>query len=486
MIAQATQSTDQAQSSSPSSLLELTPTLNATFMYKLLTYYSMIYRIFKLEYFTSKANSNKLDILELERYVHNGSDYWKMMESKDQEITEEELQFEIYSDSEDSEIDKNVVSKAIIKQIVRARRRRSKLQDDLENLYESMNNFMQLLNALSEKTLDSILEFTIIYHENRYSNAVYSIDRVLEKIYETKTTKMNEDIFIKQIHSLQSLSKKLSNRDQRYIPWFNYRYYGNYKEYYIRAKSSINENATSPKEIDILHKLYPPIKFSKNVFSGQKIEQPYSCLDTEILDLTKETRALIHSASNTSKGIINDYLEIFKLSNKKGVDNIRERNEMLKTLILRSQLKYALYSWYSCSDYPVSPNQYSFLLAKFKDDLFKKCYEQKNSFLKSIEQVVGSTKLDTSSNDFDIVLTPLEKEKLKIARIKEMSRFTLVELVSTAKAEAIVIRDEIDRFLMIHAIDIVEQEYAAINTAIDSDVSQISALIHPYQQFTSV
>ena len=67
-----------------------------------------------------------------------------------------------------------------------------------------------------------------------------------------------------------------------------------------------------------------------------------------------------------------------------------------------------------------------------------------------------------------------------------MSRYTLVEMIIQAKAEIIVIRDEIDRILMIHAIDIIEKEYAALSTAIDSETSNISALIHPFQQFASV
>lgn len=70
--------------------------------------------------------------------------------------------------------------------------------------------------------------------------------------------------------------------------------------------------------------------------------------------------------------------------------------------------------------------------------------------------------------------------------MKAMSRYTLVEMIIQAKAEIIVIRDEIDRILMIHAIDIIEKEYAALSTAIDSETSNISALIHPFQQFASV
>jgi hypothetical protein len=112
-----------------------------TFMFKLLTYYSMIYRIFKLEYFTCKTSAKALDVLHLERYVYNGSDYWKMTERAKLDFKNQPLDFEIYSDSEDERADNNVVSKAMVQQIVTQKRRRGKLQDDLENLYEGMITF---------------------------------------------------------------------------------------------------------------------------------------------------------------------------------------------------------------------------------------------------------------------------------------------------------------------------------------------------------
>lgn len=79
---------------------------------------------------------------------------------------------------------------------------------------------------------------------------------------------------------------------------------------------------------------------------------------------------------------------------------------------MRTQLKFALFSWYSCSDFPQTPDQYHQLSFKFRNDLYKKVLEQK-TYLKSIEPVVGQIKLDTSTHDIDMALTPLEKEKIK-------------------------------------------------------------------------
>ena len=45
------------------------------FLFKILWYYSMLYRIFKLEYFISKSPANLIDVLELEKNVYNGVDY---------------------------------------------------------------------------------------------------------------------------------------------------------------------------------------------------------------------------------------------------------------------------------------------------------------------------------------------------------------------------------------------------------------------------
>lgn len=75
------------------------------------------------------------------------------------------------------------------------------------------------------------------------------------------------------------------------------------------------------------------------------------------------------------------------------------------------------------------------LTLKFRDELFKKVYNQKNSYLKSIESIVGSTKLETENDDAVGALTPLEQEKLKLKRAQAMSKYTLIEQVSLAKAE---------------------------------------------------
>lgn len=109
-----------------------------------------------------------------------------------------------------------------------------------------------------------------------------------------------------------------------------------------------------------------------------------------------------------------------------------------------------------------------------------------NNSLKSIENVVGSTKLDIPSDRFLSVMAPSEQEKLKVDRIQAMAKYTLIDQVSQARAENVVIRDEIDKNLLVHAIDIIETEYAGLSSALDRDASGVSAFIHPFQQFSSV
>ena len=58
--------------------------------------------------------------------------------------------------------------------------------------------------------------------------------------------------------------------------------------------------------------------------------------------------------------------------------------------------------------------------------------------------------------------------------------------MSQAKAEVIAIKDEFDKNLLVNSIDIIEKEYAALSSALDREASNISAFIHPFQQFTSV
>lgn len=406
-----------------------------TFTFKLLSYYSMLYRVFKLEYFTTKSSAKALDILHLERYVYNGSDYWKMNEKAEIDVKNEPMDFEIYSDSDDSRSNDNLVSKAIIKQIVTQKRRRGKLQDDLENLYEGMMTFKNSVEALQEKSFDKILEYISLYHENRFQNVIHCLNKTLEKIYNTQVDESQVHGIVKQVHSLHSLKKRLANKDRKITPWFNYRYFQNYAEFDLFTHPVLNDEAMSPDQIELLKSLYPETSFSKNVFSGQKMLQPYSCLDCELLDLPHATRSYILSSSNTMKGFVNDYLEIFKLSNKKDADNLSERNDLLKSFVLRAQLKEALFTWYTREEYPLTPYQYKMLGLKFRDNLYKKMYNQKTSYQKSIEGIVGHHKLDTMSEEAMGVLTPLQQEELKVKRTQALTKYTLVDQVSQTKAE---------------------------------------------------
>jgi len=270
-----------------------------------------------------------------------------------------------------------------------------------------------------------------------------------------------------QVHSLQSLKTKLANRDKRYIPWFNHRYLKNYSEYYKTTKSVLNDEAMSPDQINILQDKYPTVIFSTNVFSGQRICQPYNSLDYELLDLSQEVRSYISSSANTVKGFINDYLNIFKIGFKKDAVNLKHKNDLLKTFLAKYQLRSALLTWYTREKYPTTPKQFKFLNLKFRDNMYKKVYTQKTAYLKSVEDIIGTHKLDMM-NDKDMgVLSPIEQEDLKAKRIKAMSKYTLIDQVSMAKAEVVAIRDEIDKNLMVNAIDIIEKEYAALSSALD-------------------
>ena len=126
-----------------------------------------------------------------------------------------------------------------------------------------MWNFKNSISVLQERNISSILEFITLYHENRFQNVIYCIDRRLEKLYLNEVSQESESSVIKQIASIQNLKKQLSNREKRFVPWFNYRYFWNYIEYYLKTKTVINENAMIPKQIGILEDIYIPIKFSK-------------------------------------------------------------------------------------------------------------------------------------------------------------------------------------------------------------------------------
>jgi len=208
--------------------------------------------------------------------VYNGSDYWMVTENAEIQFNERNNTFDIYSDSEDCRIANNTISKEIIKQIVTEKRRRIKLQDDLENLYEAMILFKSNIDSLQEKNIDVILEYVSLQHTNRFHNVVICLDKCLEKLYESKVSGIREQAVVKQIHSLQHLKKVLANRDRNTIPWLNDRYYINSDEASSINNEYADEQYTNPDQVKILETYYPQVLFSKNLFSGQKVETSYS------------------------------------------------------------------------------------------------------------------------------------------------------------------------------------------------------------------
>jgi hypothetical protein len=274
-----------------------------------------------------------------------------------------------------------------------------------------------------------------LYHENRFHNVIHCLNKTLEKVYNTQVEDSEVHGIVKQVHSLHGLKKRLANRDRKITPWFNHRYFQNYAEFDKFTHPVLNDEAMNPDQIELLKSIYPAVSFRKNVFSGQNMQQPYACLDYELLDLPHSTRAYILSSSNTMKGFVSDYLDIFKLSNKKDADNLSDRNDLLRSFVLKTQLKEALSTWYTREEYRLTPYQYKMIILKFRDNLYKKVNTQKMAYQRSIEGIVGSSKLDTMKEEGMAVLTPLEQEDLTIKRAKALTKYTLVDQVSQTKAE---------------------------------------------------
>lgn len=82
-------------------------------------------------------------------------------------------QFEIFSDTEDTRADENKMAKGIVHQIVTLKRRRTQLQNVLENLYDLMDTTRTNLIELPEQSIDTLLEFMTVVQENRFYKVIY-------------------------------------------------------------------------------------------------------------------------------------------------------------------------------------------------------------------------------------------------------------------------------------------------------------------------
>ena len=116
--------------------------------------------------------------------MYSGADYWKITENAEILNKNNNENFEIFSDSDDIRADQNKVSKGIIQQIVTQKRRRTKLQDDLENLYLSMIEFKNDIQNLPDKNMEAILEYICLFQENKFYKVIHCLNKTIDKILE--------------------------------------------------------------------------------------------------------------------------------------------------------------------------------------------------------------------------------------------------------------------------------------------------------------
>jgi hypothetical protein len=85
--------------------------------------------------------------------------------------------------------------------------------------------------------------------------------------------------------------------------------------------------------------------------------------------------------------LVKDYLEVILKEKLNGetfeegasIDQLRKCSKFLADLIKARQLKVALMCWISCSTLPMEPKEYNFIFTQYKNDIFWKIMNKKDS-----------------------------------------------------------------------------------------------------------
>ena len=143
----------------------------------MLLYMSFIRNIFELEYTIYKLNSSGRDIFALEKSVYSGQLFWSDESSLDKQ--------ELYAADESSHVKKSVakphtISTKIINKIVKARRVRRHLFDDLQIIKENLQGIRKFIKNKNEWSIEKAINILINYQYYCFYVTLHGMENVQE------------------------------------------------------------------------------------------------------------------------------------------------------------------------------------------------------------------------------------------------------------------------------------------------------------------
>jgi hypothetical protein len=110
-------------------------------------------------------------------------------------------------------------------------------------------------------------------------------------------------------------------------------------------------------------------------------------LDTAFINLNDQERQYINSTLHSVKMLVQDYLEVIHKEKLSGdsfeegasLDQLKKGTRFLSDLIKARQLKSAYMCWIGGSTVPLDPKVYQQLNVQYKNDIFWKIMNKKDS-----------------------------------------------------------------------------------------------------------
>ena len=167
----------------------------------MLLYMSLIRNIFELEYTINKLNSLGRDIFALEKSVYSGQLFWSDKSSLDKQ--------ELYAADESSHVKKSVakpqtISTKIIKKIVKARRVRRHIFDDLHIIKENLQGIRKFIKNMNEWSIEKVINIQINYHYYCFYVTLHGMEKVHKKYTEKRNKLMNLELWQITLISFQN------------------------------------------------------------------------------------------------------------------------------------------------------------------------------------------------------------------------------------------------------------------------------------------
>ena len=481
-------------------------------VFDLLVYLTLVKNIFDLEYSICKLNSSGEDILNLESQVLSGQVFWK----DEKALYEPQFGVEEGSD-EDKEYDfpipTETISDKLIRQIVKEKREKKHLADDMEKIKENFKKMTKYVKNPDNKNLQKATNILINHHQLFYYTFLHGMEKAQDKYLE-KDDHTEFRLLQDYLNHFTNKYEGIITRDNGYhinqaliTPSgcdIEQEFYTDYEDFNKAYQPVVDEKYLIPSYIRLIHQIYGEKSLNnlrRSQYSSHFPENGYSCLKWCFLNLNDIERVCTYTTYKSVRDELEDYGKLTEI-NELGDEAIFEAQlTFLKNKVQSRQLRHAFMCFEGRCTIPESIEGYKTLSTTYKEGFYFKVIFEKDKVLESYKKKkIASMEFKSSHGDGDEISKERIEQLKEIAASKglvhstysmENNEFSIDVRRNTpaiiAKAEISCIQREFDIILIKESINLISKHDEALKGCLEMGAAdnQINAFIHPYQQFAS-